>query len=124
VLTASQTDTGQTSGTTRMATVLDNARLLAAINVPAYVAADRSDACPCCPPSRSKAVANALNESLARAIGIFPLDGSASPPGSGTDCALGFDLSCHCADSVLSAPRALLNGLLRPADRLLLRREF
>jgi hypothetical protein len=85
VLTASRSDTGTSSGTTCTATVFDMARLLAATNVPAYVAADRSDACPCSLPDRSKPIATALDASPARAMSIFPLDGSASPTGPGTD---------------------------------------
>jgi hypothetical protein len=88
VLAAPQTDTGQssnqsgTSTTVCTSTIFDpRPLLLPLINVPVYVAADRSDACPCSPPGRTKDVLNALTASPAKAMSIFPLDGSDSPPG-------------------------------------------
>jgi pimeloyl-ACP methyl ester carboxylesterase len=85
VLTASQTDVGQTSGTTCTATIFDQPLRLPSINVPVYVAADRDDACPCSPPARSNTILKSLQMAPARAGDVFPLDGSPSPPGPGTN---------------------------------------
>lgn len=80
-----QSDVGQTNGTTCTATIFDSPARLPKINVPVYVAADRSDACPCSPPGRTTQVIGALTASPATGMGIFPLDGSPSPAGPGTD---------------------------------------
>jgi hypothetical protein len=85
VLTASQTDEGQTSATTCTATIFDKPSRLPSINVPAYVAADRDDACPCSPPARSGEILKALKMTSARASGLFPPEGSKSHPGTSTN---------------------------------------
>jgi hypothetical protein len=85
VLAAAQTDVGQTGGTTCTATIFDSPRHLPVINVPIYATADRSDACPCSPPNRTKDILTALTASPAKGMSIFPLDGSPSPAGPGTD---------------------------------------
>jgi hypothetical protein len=89
VLAAAQTDVGQsssedqTSTTTCTATIFDpRPLLLPEINVPVYLAADRDDDCPCSPPKRTKDILAALTASPAKAMSIFPLDGSESPPGA------------------------------------------
>jgi hypothetical protein len=88
VLAAAQTDVGQsssedqTSTTTCTATIFDGRPLLLPeINVPVYLAADRDDDCPCSPPKRTKDIFTALTASPAKAMSIFPLDGSESPTG-------------------------------------------
>lgn len=85
VLTSSQTDVGDTAGTHCRVTVFDKPRKLPTINVPALVVADRSDACPCTPAKRVSAIVNAMVGSPAKTAQIFPLDGSASPPGTNPD---------------------------------------
>jgi len=85
VLTASQTNEGQTSGTTCTATIFDRPSRLPSINVPVYVAADRDDACPCSPPARSGEILKSLATTPARASDLFPPEGSKSPPGTGTN---------------------------------------
>jgi hypothetical protein len=88
VLAAAQTDIGSsrsqdnTSTTTCTATIFDpRPLLLPEINVPVYLTADRDDDCPCSPPKRTKDIFTALTASPAKAMSIFPLDGSESPPG-------------------------------------------
>jgi pimeloyl-ACP methyl ester carboxylesterase len=85
VLTASQTNEGQTSSTTCTATIFDTPARLLSVNVPVYVAADRDDACPCSPPARSGEILKALKMAPARASSLFPPEGSKSPPGPGTN---------------------------------------
>jgi hypothetical protein len=79
-IAAAQTDVGSSSGTKCTATVFGPPPRLPSINVPVYITANRSDACPCSQPGRSKDVFTGLTASPAKAISIFPLDGSASPP--------------------------------------------
>jgi hypothetical protein len=84
-IAAAQTDVGQSMvgqeiGTTCTATIFGPPARLPSINVPVYITADRDDACPCSKPSRSKDVFTALKASPARAMSLFPLDGSQSPP--------------------------------------------
>jgi hypothetical protein len=76
---------GTSSGTTCTATIFDKPSRLPSINVPVYVAADRDDACPCSPPARSGEILKPLAMTPARASGLFPPEGSKSPPGTGTN---------------------------------------
>jgi hypothetical protein len=76
---------GQTSGTTCTATIFDRPLRLPSINVPVYVAADRDDGCPCSPPARVGNILKSLQMAPARSRGLFPLDGSNSPPAPGTN---------------------------------------
>jgi hypothetical protein len=68
------------NGVAITATVFGPPARLPSINVPVYIAADRDDGCPCSKPNRSKDVFTALKASPARAMSLFPLDGSQSPP--------------------------------------------
>jgi hypothetical protein len=70
----------QLRGIVCTATIFGPPARLPSINVPVYITANRSDACPCSPAKRSKDVFTALTASPAKAISIFPLDGSPSPP--------------------------------------------
>jgi hypothetical protein len=85
VLAAAKSSIGQTSGTTCTTTIFDSPERLPHINVPAYVAANRSDACPCSPPGHTRKIVTAMTASPATGMAIFPLDGTASPVGPGTD---------------------------------------
>lgn len=85
VLTSTQTDRGSTSGTTCTGTIFDKPTRLGNINVPVYVATDRSDTCPCTPPKRTQAVLDALTSAPVKQSQVFPLTGLASPAGPGTD---------------------------------------
>ncbi len=90
VLTATQTDTGSTGGTTCSGTIFDKPTRLGNINVPVYVASDRNDACPCSPPKRTSAVLAALTSAPVKQSQLFPLNGTTSPAGPGTDACTAF----------------------------------
>lgn len=111
VLTATQTDTGSTSGTTCSGTIFDKPRL-GSINVPVYVASDRSDRCPCSSPKRTTAIMDALTSTTVKQSQLFPLDGSASPPGTGTDACTAFTPHgfYNIEDSVVASISAYVQG--------------